>query len=132
MAIEDERRQALIQAAALARVRPSLEYEETLVASDAAATYLLDFMRRRGDFAIGLLQAASYMLGGASGDDESILYEVDRMTDRAIQAAPRNPDVLRRAYTILQRLVPDPNRRVNDIILPDANWETLPKRDLLD
>ena len=91
MAIEDERRQALIQAAALARVRPSLEYEETLVASDAAATYLLDFMRRRGDFAIGLLQAASYMLGGASGDDESILYEVDRMTDPGHSGRPAQP-----------------------------------------
>jgi hypothetical protein len=132
MAIEDERRQALIEAAQLARVRPGLDYDEAVAASDNAAAHLLDFMRRKGDFAIGLLQAASYMLCGANRNDYDVLYEVDRMTDRAIRAAPRNPDVLRRAFTIFQRLTPDPSRSERDIILPDANWETLPARDLLE
>ena len=132
MALEEERREALIKAAALARVRPGLDYDETAVAADAAAAHLLDFMRQKGDFALGLLQASSYLLSGTNRDDYEVLCEVNRMTDRAIRASPRNPDILRRAYTIFQRLLPDINASQDDIILTDANWETLPKQDLLE
>ena len=128
---EENRREALIKAAQIARVRPGQDYDEAAIAADAAAAYLLDFMYRNGEFALGLLQAASYMLSGASREEYETLDEANRLTDRAIRCAPRNPDVLRRAYTIFQRLLPDPGRP-DDIILTDANWETLPGRELLE
>jgi hypothetical protein len=131
MSREEDRREALIKAARLARVRPGLDYTEAAIAADAAAAYLLDFMYRNGEFALGLLQAASYMLSGVDREEYETLDEANRLTDRAIGRAPRNPDVLRRAYTIFQRLADDPNRP-DDIILTDANWETLPKRELLE
>jgi hypothetical protein len=129
---EEDRREALVRAARLARVQPGWDFDEAAIASDAAATHLLEFMERNGEFALGLLQAASYMLSGANREDYDLLSEVNRLTDRAIRRAPRNPDVLRRAYTIFQRLSADPSRPENDIILTDANWETLPRQELLE
>jgi hypothetical protein len=129
---EEDRREALIRAAQLARVRPGLDYDEAVDASDAAAAHLLEFMRVNGEFALGLLQASSYLLSGTSREDYETLSEVSNMTDYAIRIAPRNPDVLRRAYTIFQRLMPDLKRSQNDIIITDANWETLPERELLE
>ena len=128
----EERREALIKAAKLARVHPGLGYEEAAAAADSAASQLLDFMRRNGDFALGLLQAASYMLSGTSSEELDMLWEVNRLTDRAISIAPGNPDVLRRAYTIFQRMTPEVGASRNDIIITDINWETLPQRELLD
>ncbi len=127
----ENRREALVHAAGLARVCSYWEYDEVAAASDAAADYLLDFMRHNGDFAIGLLQAASYMLSGTKSEGHETIDEVNFMTERAISLAPRNPDVLRRAFTIFQRLT---NALVHsgDIILPDANWETLPQRERLE
>ena len=128
----EDRRQALIKAAKLAHVRPGLDYDETAAAADCAAAQLLDFMRLNGDFAIGLLQAASYMLSGTRGADSDMLWAVDQVTDRAIRLAPGNPDVLRRAYTIFQRMMFDLNSSHNDVIITDTNWETLPQQELLD
>jgi hypothetical protein len=88
-------------------------------------------MRRNGEFALGLLQAASYMLSGTQAEDFEMLCEVNQLTDRAIRLSPRNPDVLRRAFTIFQRLLPDASRP-NDVIITDTNWETLPTRELLE
>ena len=127
----EDRREALIKAAGIARVRPGVDYEEAAVAADSAASHLLDFMRRNGDFAVGLLQARSYMLSGTRREDLDMLWEVSRLTDLAIGLAPNNPDVLRRAFTIFQRMAPELSRSPNDIIITDANWETLPQRDLL-
>ncbi len=129
--MQEERREALIHAAWLARVSPGLDYDETAAAADAAAAHLLEFMRLNGEFALGLLQAASYVLSGTSCEEDDMRQEAGNMADLAIRIASRNPDVLRRAYTILQRLLPDPNRPQNDIIITDANWETLPERELL-
>ena len=131
-ATADDRRAALIKAAKTAHVSLGLDYDETATAADSAAAQLLDFMRRNGDFAIGLLQAASYMLSGTRSEDLDMLWEVNRLTDRAINLAPGNPDVLRRAYTIFQRMTPELGSSRNDIIITDANWETLPQRELLD
>ncbi|RJO62130.1 MAG: hypothetical protein C4542_04990, partial [Dehalococcoidia bacterium] len=64
--LQEERREALIRAAQLARVSPGLDYDEAAVAADAAAAHLLEFMRLNGEFALGLLQAASYLLSGTS------------------------------------------------------------------
>ena len=89
-------------------------------------------MRRNGDFALGLLQAASYMLSGTRSEDLDMLWEVNHLTDKAIILAHGNPDVLRRAYTIFQRMTPDLSISRNDIIITDTNWETLPQRELLD
>jgi hypothetical protein len=127
----ENRREALVKAAGLARVCSGWEYDEVAAASDAAADYLLDFMHHNGDFAIGLLQAASYMLSGANNQENETIDEVNCMTERAISIAPRNPDVLRRAFTIFQRLT-NVLIQSGDLIMPDANWETLPQRELLE
>jgi hypothetical protein len=132
MANAEKRREALIKAAALARVSPGQDCDEAAITADAAATHLLEFMRINGDFALGLLQAASYMLSGTRCDEYDTCCDVSWMTDKAITLAPRNPDVLRRAYTIFQRLLPDPSRSKNEIILTDANWETLPRQEFLE
>jgi hypothetical protein len=128
---EEERREALIQAAKMAHVNPGMDYDEAALAADAAAAQLLDFMRVNGEFALGLLQAASYMLSGTRRDEYDILWEVNRLTDRAIRIAPRNPDIVRRSFTIFQRMIPDATCP-RDIIITDTNWETLPPRELLD
>jgi hypothetical protein len=128
----EDRREALVKAAKIAHVRPGLGYDEAAVAADAGAALLLDFMRCNGDFALGLLQAASYILSGERSDDSDTLWEVNSLTNRAIMLAPGNPDVLRRAFTIFQRMLPDCNSSRNDIIITDTNWETLPQPDLLD
>ena len=132
LSLQEARREALIRAAKLARVSPGLDCDEAAIAADAAAAHLLDFMRREGDFALGLLQAASYMLSGTSREEDDMRHEASNMADYAIRIAPRNPDVLRRAITIFRRLMPDPARSGNNIILTDANWETLPERELLE
>jgi hypothetical protein len=72
------------------------------------------------------------MLSGTGREDFDLLWEANRLTDRAIQLAPNNPDVLRRAFTIFQRIMPDEDRKISEIIITDANWETLPQRELLD
>ena len=130
--MQEDRREALIRASQLARVRPGEGYDEAAAAADAAAAHLLEFMRLNGEFAMGLLQAASYVLSGTAREEDDMRQEAGNMTDLAIRIAPRNPDVMRRAYTILQRLLPDPSRPQNDIIITDANWETLPERELLE
>jgi hypothetical protein len=129
---EEARREALIKAAQIARVRPGADFDEGAITADAAAAHLLEFMRLHGEFALGLLQAASYMLSGADREEHERLDAAAGMTDRAISLSPRNPDVLRRAFTIFQRLMPDTPIHPNDIIITDTNWETLPKRDLLE
>ena len=129
---EEDRREALIKAARLARVRPGADYDEAAETADAAAEHLLNFMYSNGEFSLGLLQAASYLLSGTRREELEALDEVNRLAERAIRMAPRNPDVLRRAFTIFQRLMPDPGRSENDIIITDTNWEMLPKRDLLE
>jgi len=129
---EGNRRAALIKAAALARVRPGADYDEGAITSDAAAEHLLDFMYRNGEFSLGLLQAASYLLSGTKREELETLDQVNRLAERALRIAPGNPDVLRRAFTIFQQLIPDPGRSENDIILTDTNWETLPERELLE
>jgi len=86
---EEDRREALIRASKLARVSPGLDYDEAAIAADAAATHLLDFMRREGDFAMGLLQAASYMLSGARREEDDMRQEASSMADYAIRIAPR-------------------------------------------
>ncbi len=130
--MQQSRREALISAAQLARVRPGADYDEAAIASDAAAVQLIDFMRHNGEFAMGLLQASSYLLSGMSRDEADIRQEASQMTDLAINIAPRNPDVMRRAYTIFQRLLPELKSTQHDIIITDANWETLPGRELLE
>ena len=130
--MQEERRGVLIRAAQLARVGPGLDYEEAATAADAAAAHLLEYMRLNGEFALGLLQTASYLLSGTCREEDDMRQEAGNMADLAIRIAPRNPDVLRRAYTILQRLLPDPSRPQNDIIITDTNWETLPERELLE
>jgi hypothetical protein len=132
MSLVDDRREALIEAHRLSRVKPGAECEEIAQAADAAAAHLIAFMRRQGDFALGLLQAASYLLSGTAGEEDDTKYRAENMADRAIRAAPNNPDILRRAYTIFLRLSPDAARSEADIILTDSNWETLPKRELLE
>ena len=127
----EDRRQALVKAAKTAHVSHGRDYDEAASAADSAAAQLLDFMCRNGDFALGLLQAASYMLSGTRSEDLDMLWEVNHLTDRAIILAPGNPDVLRRAYTIFQRMTPDLSISRNDIIITDTNWETLPQRELL-
>ena len=128
----EDRRQALVKAAKIAHVSHGLDYEEETAAADSAAAQLLDFMRRNGDFALGLLQAASYMLSGTRAEDFDMLWDVNRLTDRAISMAPGNPDIIRRAYTIFQRMTPGSGASRDDIIITDTNWETLPQRELLD
>ena len=128
----EDRREALVKAAKIAHVSPGLDYDEAAVAADAGAALLLDFMRRNGDFALGLLQTASYILSGKRSDDSDTLWAVNSLTNRAIMLAPGNPDVLRRAFTIFQRMLPDCNSSRNDIIITDTNWEILPQPDLLD
>ncbi len=128
----ENRREALIEARRLARVKPGEDCDEAARAADAAAAYLLDFMRQEGEFALGLVQTASYLLSGSQCEEDGIRYQADRMADRALAAAPNNPDILRRAYTIFTRLSPDAARSEADIILTDASWETLPKRELLE
>jgi hypothetical protein len=132
MSTAEERREALIKAAQLARVKPGEDYDTATCAADEAAEHLLDFMHRRGEFALGLLQASSYMLSGTRRDEYEVREQVNYMTDKAIRSAPGNPDILRRAYTIFTRLTPDAASSEADVILTDANWENLPKRDLLE
>jgi hypothetical protein len=54
--MQQSRREALISAAQLARVRPGADYDESAITSDAAAVQLIEFMRHNGEFALGLLQ----------------------------------------------------------------------------
>ena len=128
----ENRRDALIRAARLARVGPGADYDEAAACADAAAQHLLHFMRLNGEFALGLLQASSYLLSGSLRDDYQTLQQVSTMTDRAIRAAPNNPDIVRRAYTIFTRMSPDAPGSAADVILTDANWETLPQSELLE
>ncbi len=132
MALVDDRRDALIEARRRAKVKPGEESEVAAAAADAAADYLTDFMRRNGSFALGLVQAASYMLSGTTAEDDDTRYRAERMAERALSAAPNNPDILRRVYTIFVRLSPNAANSGADIILTDASWETLATRALLE
>jgi hypothetical protein len=131
MPLEDDRRHALMEAARLARVKPGADYDQAAAASDAGAAHLLDYMFREGEFALGLVQAASYLLCGTRRHAIDVRREAEYLANRALAAAPRNPDVLRRVYTVFERLAED-GRPAADIILPEANWENIPARDLLD
>jgi len=131
MVIAEDRRTVLIEAHQLALVTPGEDAATAARTADAAAAHLLEFMRQRGDFALGMLQAASYLLSGESQEYNETRLLAAQLTERALSAAPNNPDILRRAYTIFARLSPDASYSEADVFLTDANWETLPQMELL-